>query len=125
MGSSASHHENKASYRPNHYVKPIFEICLLMANNEIHINAHKLGLPNNSFVPCLCFQQKSRHHRDYTVGPPPLLPPVAVPELSSPPPHEADNFEEEDDYDLAEDEILSKQSECCRHSSLLCPSAEC
>jgi len=53
------------------------------------------------------------------------LPTVAVPEHSSLPPQEADNFEEEDDYDLAEDEILSKKSECCRPSYLFCPSVEC
>lgn len=67
-------------------------------------------------VACLAVvaqaKQKSRHHRDYTLGPPPLLPTVAVPEPSSPPPHEADNFEEEDEYDMAEDEILSKQNPC-------------
>jgi hypothetical protein len=51
------------------------------------------------------------------------LPTVAVPEPSSPPPQEADNFEEEDDYDPAEDDILSKQSEKFRISSLVCPSA--
>jgi hypothetical protein len=36
---------------------------------------------------------------------------VIAPELSPPPPPEADNIEE-DDYDPAEDEILTKQSEC-------------
>ena len=44
MGTSASHYENKASYRPNHCVKPTFAICLLMANNEMHISAHTLVL---------------------------------------------------------------------------------
>jgi hypothetical protein len=57
------------------------------------------------------FQQKSRHHRDFTLGPPPLLPTVAAPEPSPPPPPEIDNVED-DDYDPAEDEILTKQSEC-------------
>jgi hypothetical protein len=59
---------------------------------------------------CFCFQQKSRHHRDFTLGPPPLLPTVAAPEPSPPPPPEIDNVED-DDYDPAEDEILTKQSE--------------
>jgi hypothetical protein len=59
-----------------------------------------------------CFQQKSRHHRDFTLGPPPLSPTVATLEPSPPPPPETDNVE--DDYDPAEDEILTKQSECQR-----------
>jgi hypothetical protein len=39
------------------------------------------------------------------------LPTVAAPEPSPPPPPEIDNVED-DDYDPAEDEILTKQSEC-------------
>ena len=45
----------KSKYRPNNYVKPMFEICLLMANNDVCINVHTYISFATIIVLCLCF----------------------------------------------------------------------